>query len=82
MDYNSTPPCKTVRVYAATKTALDIRGFYLFVCQEIADQDCQFKVTALVAEQKLGQTSANHQRPSQQNIPVPLLSMECPILAG
>ena len=32
--------------------------------------------------QKLGQTSANRQRPSQQNIPVPLLSMECPILAG
>lgn len=34
MDYNTTPPCGTVRVYAQDGSALDIRGFYLFVCQE------------------------------------------------
>ena len=34
MDYNTTPPCGTVRVYGADNLPLDIRGFYLFVCQE------------------------------------------------
>ncbi len=29
MDYNTTPPCGTVRVYDATDFSLDIRGFYL-----------------------------------------------------
>lgn len=34
LDYNTTPPCGIVRVYDADDTPLDIRGFYLFVCQE------------------------------------------------
>jgi len=34
LDYNTTPPCGTIRVYAANDNPLDIRGFYLFVCQE------------------------------------------------
>ena len=34
MDYNTTPPCGTVRVYDAQDEPLDIRGFYLFVAQE------------------------------------------------
>ena len=33
MDYNTTPPCGTVRVYDAGGAPLDIRGFYLFACQ-------------------------------------------------
>jgi len=34
LDYNTTPPCGTVRVYAADDSPLDIKGFYLFVAQE------------------------------------------------
>jgi hypothetical protein len=34
LDYNTTPPCGTIRVYDADDKPLDIRGFYLFVCQE------------------------------------------------
>ena len=34
LDYNTTPPCGTIRVYDANDHPLDIRGFYLFVCQE------------------------------------------------
>ncbi len=34
LDYNTTPPCGTVRVYDADDAPLDIRGFYLFACQE------------------------------------------------
>lgn len=34
LDYNTTPPCGTIRVYDANDSPLDIRGFYLFVCQE------------------------------------------------
>ena len=34
LDYNTTPPCGTVRIYAADDSPLDIRGFYLFVAQE------------------------------------------------
>ena len=36
MDYNSTPPCGTIRAYDENKEAVDIRGFYLFVVQEAA----------------------------------------------
>jgi hypothetical protein len=36
MDYNTTPPCGKVRVYDVEGEPLDIRGFYLFVCQEPA----------------------------------------------
>ena len=34
MDYNSTPPCGTVRSYDRRGRSLDMRGFYLFVCLE------------------------------------------------
>lgn len=34
LDYNTTPPCGTIRVYDTNDNPLDIRGFYLFVCQE------------------------------------------------
>jgi hypothetical protein len=34
LDYNTTPPCGVVRVYDGDDRPLDIRGFYLFVCQE------------------------------------------------
>jgi len=36
LDYNTTPPCGTVRVYQESGGTLDIRGFYLFVCLEPA----------------------------------------------
>jgi len=39
LDYNTTPPCGRVRVYDAAATAVDIRGFYLFVCLERAPDD-------------------------------------------
>lgn len=34
LDYNTTPPCGRVRVYDAEGVAVDVRGFYLFVCLE------------------------------------------------
>jgi hypothetical protein len=37
MDFNTTPPCGTVRVYDSDRNAVDIRGFYLFVCQEAVE---------------------------------------------
>lgn len=37
VDYNTTPPCGTVRVYDGDGRPLDIRGFYLFVCQEACE---------------------------------------------
>lgn len=39
LDYNTTPPCGRVRVYDAAGRALDIRGFYLFVCLERVPDD-------------------------------------------
>ena len=49
MDYNTTPPCGTVRVYDSSGAALDIRGFYLFVCQEtVRDQSGKYQLSALV----------------------------------
>lgn len=48
LDYNTTPPCGRVRVYDAAGAAVDIRGFYLFVCLERAPQDAEAVVlTAL-----------------------------------
>jgi hypothetical protein len=48
MDYNTTPPCGTVRIYDERDEALDVRGFYLFVCQEEAEgQRGRYKLTAL-----------------------------------
>jgi hypothetical protein len=46
LDYNTTPPCGTVRVYAADDSPLDIRGFYLFVAQETTANN-QLVITAL-----------------------------------
>lgn len=49
MDYNTTPPCGTVRVYDSNGAALDIRGFYLFVCQEaVRNRPGGYQLTALV----------------------------------
>jgi hypothetical protein len=49
MDYNTTPPCGTVRVYDSSGAALDIRGFYLFVCQEtIRGQSGKYQLSASV----------------------------------
>lgn len=48
MDYNTTPPCGTVRIYDREGSALDIKGFYLFVCQETQQGDERtYKLTAL-----------------------------------
>ena len=46
MDYNTTPPCGTARVYDISDRALDIRAFYLFVCTEKSD-DSEMILTAL-----------------------------------
>lgn len=49
MDYNTTPPCGTMRIYDRRREALDVRGFYLFVCQEeVSGKDSTYQVTALV----------------------------------
>ncbi|OGP95759.1 MAG: hypothetical protein A2157_07625 [Deltaproteobacteria bacterium RBG_16_47_11] len=49
MDYNTTPPCGTVRVYDSRGSALDIRGFYLFVCQEtVPRQSGKYQLSSLV----------------------------------
>lgn len=39
LDYNTTPPCGRIRIYDAAGRAVDIRGFYLFVCMEHAPRD-------------------------------------------
>ena len=46
MDYNTTPPCGTVRVYASDGTPLTVPSSYLFVCQE-SRHDRTFAITAL-----------------------------------
>jgi hypothetical protein len=49
MDYNTTPPCGTVRVYDSSGATLDIRGFYLFACQEaVRVQSGRYLLSALV----------------------------------
>ena len=49
LDYNTTPPCGTVRVYDQAGKAVDIRGFYLFVCQEPAkDAPGKYMLSSLV----------------------------------
>lgn len=48
LDYNSTPPCGTVRAYDSTGQAVALRGFYLFVCLERNQQSGRYRVTALV----------------------------------
>jgi len=46
LDYNTTPPCGTVRVYDADGNPLDIKAFYLFVCQESRGKG-KYEITAL-----------------------------------
>lgn len=49
LDYNTTPPCGTVRVYDGQDNPLDVRGFYLFVCQEpVTGKQGQYQLTSLV----------------------------------
>jgi hypothetical protein len=49
MDYNTTPPCGTVRVYDRSGQPLDVRGFYLFVSQELATAEPRaYALSALV----------------------------------
>jgi hypothetical protein len=49
LDYNTTPPCGTIRVYDMNDNPLDIRGFYLFVCQEQEPGTANtYKLSALV----------------------------------
>ena len=49
LDYNTTPPCGTVRVYDPKGIPLEIRSFYLFVCQEpIAESRRRYRLTGLV----------------------------------
>lgn len=48
MDYNTTPPCGTVRVYDRFTRALDIKGFYLFVCQEATEEPGAYQLSAMV----------------------------------
>ena len=52
LDYNTTPPCGTVRVYDADGGDLDIKGSYLFVCQEpvqesVSERPPTYRLTAL-----------------------------------
>lgn len=49
LDYNTTPPCGTIRVYDLDNRPVDIRGFYLFVCQEaISGRANTYQITAMV----------------------------------
>ena len=48
MDYNTTPPCGTVRVYDQSGRPLDIRGSYLFVCQEaVGSEPGRYSLSAM-----------------------------------
>jgi len=47
LDYNTTPPCGTVRVYDKRDTPVDVACSYLFACLESAGES-QVKVTAMV----------------------------------
>lgn len=48
LDYNTTPPCGTVRVYDSDGGGLDIKGYYLFVCQEpVRGRPSAYRLTAL-----------------------------------
>lgn len=47
LDYNSTPPCGTIRIYNKIGAPIQIRGFYLFVCLE-ATMNKEFQVPSLI----------------------------------
>lgn len=46
LDYNTTPPCGTVRIYDSDDNPLDIKAFYLFVCQESRGKS-PYEITAM-----------------------------------
>lgn len=51
LDYNSTPPSSTVRVYDKNRKPLDIRGFYLFLSEELdktSKEQKQTQITSIV----------------------------------
>ena len=49
LDYNTTPPCGTVRIYDLYGNSLDVKGCYLFLCQEPApDVPRTYHLTSLV----------------------------------
>ena len=49
LDYNTTPPCGTVRVYDFDGNDLDVKGCYLFLCQEsVPDSPRTYRLTSLV----------------------------------
>lgn len=48
LDYNTTPPCGTIRIYDSKDNPLDIRCFYLFICFELdSGRKKSYKITAL-----------------------------------
>lgn len=47
LDYNSTPPCDRIIVWAASGQEVIIPGMYLFVCAEPVDQSSMARVTAM-----------------------------------
>lgn len=48
LDYNTTPPCGTVRIYDLDDVVLDVKGYYLFVCQEpVPGARRTYRLTAL-----------------------------------
>lgn len=47
LDYNSTPPCGTIRVYDSLSKAVDMRAFYLFVCMEAGQSQGTRRLTAM-----------------------------------
>ncbi|HEX9320072.1 MAG TPA: hypothetical protein VF884_14150 [Nitrososphaeraceae archaeon] len=46
LNYITTPPCGTTRIYEAVSKILDVIGFYLFVCQELT-QNLKYIPSAL-----------------------------------
>lgn len=46
LDYNTTPPCGTITIYDKNDSPIDIRSYYLFVCQENLDHGT-YQLTAL-----------------------------------
>ena len=46
LDFNSTPPCGTIRIYSSDDSPLLIKGFYLFACLETT-ADGRFFVSAM-----------------------------------
>lgn len=47
LDYNSTPPCGTIRIYDLNNRAIDIKGYYLFICLENTTNN-EYIITAMV----------------------------------